>query len=319
MEPQPRVIAKLSDGGHVEVEERYGEDGDSWGIFARRYDASGSAVGDVFRVNSFSTGAQSAPAVAAVPEGGFVVVWQSEAQDGDGLGIYARRFGDNGAAGEERKVNAYTAGNQMKPVVATVPGSVFVAWQSEGQDGDSWGVYGRLLGDLIFDDDFESGDLSAWSSTSEVNPRAVISAAPVSGFAPLQVDFDASASQDPDGTIVSYLWEFGDGRASTSVTTSHTYLDDGVYSVSLTVTDDDNRTDTAFAAVTVLPSGAIGSIVFSVQNQAVPGLSTGEAIAPGFSAQNLTFPELVLGHAGARYFSVENQGFPFNADVGDGQ
>lgn len=46
-------------------------------------------------------------------------------------------------------------------------------------------------------------------------------------------------SEDLDGTIVAWLWEFGDGNASTLQQPTHTYADDGVYGVQLTVTDDD--------------------------------------------------------------------------------
>ena len=53
------------------------------------------------------------------------------------------------------------------------------------------------------------------------------------------VSFDASASYDPDGTIVSYVWNFGDGTATTGVTAEHVYTSEGEYPVTLTVTDND--------------------------------------------------------------------------------
>lgn len=56
------------------------------------------------------------------------------------------------------------------------------------------------------------------------------------------VNFDASASADPGGTIASYAWNFGDGNTGTGIAPSHTYLSDGTYGVTLTVTDDDGRT-----------------------------------------------------------------------------
>jgi len=64
--------------------------------------------------------------------------------------------------------------------------------------------------------------------------------------------FDASASYDPDGTIVSYSWDFGDGNTATGVTVSHAYADDGSYTVTLTVTDNDGATDSAHATKTVM-------------------------------------------------------------------
>ena len=65
------------------------------------------------------------------------------------------------------------------------------------------------------------------------------------------VTFNASASYDPDGTIVSYEWDFGDGAADTGMVVPHTYSTGGVHPVALTVTDDTGLTDTAIANVTV--------------------------------------------------------------------
>jgi Zn-dependent metalloprotease len=67
----------------------------------------------------------------------------------------------------------------------------------------------------------------------------------------LTCDFDGSGSSDPDGTIVSYEWNFGDGTTGSGVTVSHTYAQGGDYTVTLTVTDDDDAADTDSQVVTV--------------------------------------------------------------------
>lgn len=66
------------------------------------------------------------------------------------------------------------------------------------------------------------------------------------------IDFDASASYDPDGSIVTYYWDFGDGYTltTTSPTTSHLYSDCTTYTVRLRVTDDQSSTDDAVDSVT---------------------------------------------------------------------
>ena len=77
------------------------------------------------------------------------------------------------------------------------------------------------------------------------------------------IHFDASDSYDPDGTIVSYSWDFGDGNTATGVEVDHAYEDDGVYTVTLTVVDDDGATDTAEATKTVLNQSPVASFTES--------------------------------------------------------
>ncbi|MDF1565123.1 MAG: PKD domain-containing protein [Deltaproteobacteria bacterium] len=66
------------------------------------------------------------------------------------------------------------------------------------------------------------------------------------------VNFDGTGSSDPDGTIVGYAWDFGDGApAGSGPTVSHTYGSNGVYTVTLTVTDDRGLTGTDTTAVVI--------------------------------------------------------------------
>ncbi len=67
-------------------------------------------------------------------------------------------------------------------------------------------------------------------------PRAVASASPSAGTAPLAVQLSAAGSVDSDGSIASYLWTFGDGQSSTQAQPSHTYAA-GNWVATLTVTD----------------------------------------------------------------------------------
>ena len=83
-------------------------------------------------------------------------------------------------------------------------------------------------------------------------PVASFTATPQSGTAPLQVSFDGSASFDPDGTIASYAWSFGDGNTASGVVTSHTFTNAGEITVRLTVTDNRGATDAAERVVEVL-------------------------------------------------------------------
>jgi PKD repeat protein len=69
-------------------------------------------------------------------------------------------------------------------------------------------------------------------------PTAVMSVTPSSGTSPLTVTFDGSGSTDPDGSVVSWIWSFGDGYTGTGAVITHTYTMSGMtYTPSLTVVD----------------------------------------------------------------------------------
>jgi hypothetical protein len=143
-----REAATCSDatGNFVVVWQSYDQDGDGYGIFARRFDSSGAPRGSEFQVNTFTDYSQEHPAVACDADGDFVVVWDGGEQDGDGYGIFGQRIDRNGAkAGAEFRVNSYTTGTQQWPVVAATAGGDFVVvWESyDDQDGDSYGVFGK--------------------------------------------------------------------------------------------------------------------------------------------------------------------------------
>ncbi|MBO1031371.1 PKD domain-containing protein, partial [Tessaracoccus sp. SD287] len=67
----------------------------------------------------------------------------------------------------------------------------------------------------------------------------------------LQLSFDGTASTDPDGTIESYSWAFGDGSVGTGATAQHKYTAAGQYDVTLTVTDDRGGSSIKTTSVTV--------------------------------------------------------------------
>jgi PKD repeat protein len=74
----------------------------------------------------------------------------------------------------------------------------------------------------------------------------------------LDCSFDASGSTDPDGTIVNYAWNFGDGNNGSGVTALHTYSAYGTYEVQLTVTDNEGAQDSVAQGIGVgQPAGTL--------------------------------------------------------------
>lgn len=124
------------------------QDGSQVGIFAQIVDRNGAKVGPEMPVNTFTSGVQRAPQVVADPQGGFLVLWNSEEQDGDGNGVYARRFAAEGFwDGGEFRVSSTIKGDQIvsgQPVVFTTPDEFFVTWTDvDGRDGFASGVYAQ--------------------------------------------------------------------------------------------------------------------------------------------------------------------------------
>ena len=80
--------------------------------------------------------------------------------------------------------------------------------------------------------------------------------APAFGEAPLTVYFSAAASTDPDGQIVSYAWNFGDGAQDNGLFTEHKYTKQGSFVVTLTVTDDKGASSLVKRTVFVIESSS---------------------------------------------------------------
>ncbi len=113
--------------------------------------------------------------------------------------------------------------------------------------------------------------------TTNLAPLAVLTATPTAGTAPLTVEFSAALSTDPDGTIVSYLWNFGDGTTSTDAETSHDYDEPGSYTVTLRVTDDGGLTSTDVEVIEV--SEGFDSVVL-VDDAGTDSETCGDLAAP---------------------------------------
>lgn len=83
------------------------------------------------------------------------------------------------------------------------------------------------------------------------SPIAIIDVSATNGEAPLTVTFSGSRSSDPDGTIVDYRWDLGDGNTKNGVSVTHTYSQAGAFTVKLTVTDNQGASGEATTSITV--------------------------------------------------------------------
>jgi PKD repeat protein len=87
-------------------------------------------------------------------------------------------------------------------------------------------------------------------------PTASFTYSPENPVVNQTITFDASSSYDPDGQIVSYEWDFGDGTNGTEEIVNHSYSSPGNYTVNLTVTDDDSVMNSTNKTIIVYPPAA---------------------------------------------------------------
>ncbi|MCF8460538.1 MAG: PKD domain-containing protein [Flavobacteriales bacterium] len=137
-------------------------------------------------------------------------------------------------------------GEQVNFINTTVPSNnTIVQWNwmfGDGQTGTAfepnyqYTAFGNYTTELTAVSD--SGCVG--SSTTDVEvypfPTAAFSTSDVEGCAPVSINFTNQSTIDPNYTIGSYEWNFGDGATSTSSSANHVYNSTGIYDVSLIVT-----------------------------------------------------------------------------------
>jgi len=171
-------VAISADRDFVVVWSSHTQDGDSWGVFGQLVDSLGTLQGPEFQVNTYTTYLQSYPGVAVAENGDFVVVWESLGSfgtDSSGGSMQGQRFAASATPlGGQFQVNTYTTGDQGyydvgSDVAIAGNGGFVVTWGSSGSfgtDSSSSSIQGQRFVIPVFADGFESGDTSAWSSSS---------------------------------------------------------------------------------------------------------------------------------------------------------
>lgn len=142
----PSVVS-LDDGGWIVGWYGYGQDDtNSTGVYFRRYDKNGDAVGsDDTLVNTVTSGTQSSPSIIELADGGWLITFQSPDKNQTSIyDIYQQRYDANGhKLGTQTLVNADVKADQRLPqVTALADGSWVVGWHGTGK-GDDDGIYQR--------------------------------------------------------------------------------------------------------------------------------------------------------------------------------
>jgi hypothetical protein len=187
-------VGRLMNGGFV-VTWSSAEPNGSSGIYGQRYDSAGRHAGREFLINTYTLDSQIQPSVAGLNDGGFVVTWTSNGQDGDGYGIYAQRYSSDGKRIlHEFRVNTYTTDSQTESSVAALSdGGFVITWTSRGQDGDIEGVYGR-----VYDSAGKHVGKEFRVNTSTTNSQHVSSVAGLTGGG-FVATWSSQGGQESDG------------------------------------------------------------------------------------------------------------------------
>jgi len=124
------ALAIDSSGNFIIAWSSYAQDGDSGGIFAQRFGANYSPLGEEFQVNIITGGNQTAPDIAADLHGNFVVVWHGPGPNQED--IFARRFDCYGQAlGSEFRVNDDPNGRDIHPKISmSKTGNFVIVWEN---------------------------------------------------------------------------------------------------------------------------------------------------------------------------------------------
>ncbi|MBX9244231.1 PKD domain-containing protein [Actinotalea ferrariae] len=119
---------------------------------------------------------------------------------------------------------------------------------ASGTTNATWGLLALDVTATTLSARFERASGGTFADAFTIGPPDATNLPPTASFTVactgLDCATDAGASTDPDGTVATYAWDFGDGTTATGVTAQHQYATPGTRQVTLTVTDDDGATAT---------------------------------------------------------------------------
>ncbi|WP_052461040.1 FG-GAP-like repeat-containing protein [Psychroserpens mesophilus] len=151
--------------------------------------------------------------------------------------------------------------------------------------------------------------INSLTPTTSSPPVALFSASTVNGIAPLSVDFDASASTDPDNDPLTYSWDFGDGTTASGVTTSHVYTTSAEYTAMLIVSDG-LQSDQATTTIAVNTTNPGGNAVAFTDGTALLGQDNFSGLPMGVIDMNGDGKDDIVQFNNARSLRIQYQNGP---------
>jgi hypothetical protein len=309
----------LSNGNYVIAWQ--GPDGDGTGLYFRRFNSSGGAIDTTDQaINLTTAGNQYLPhlsnfaqspdpggtAITALSNGGFVVVWSSQYQDGSGLGTYMRIFDADGQGGNEIQINTTTQDDQYAAVITELSDHrLAVAWVSAGQDGSGKGIVQTIFN---ADGSKVTPIANVHLSEDQMLGEAVLQFTP----GPVAPEFrlngnlvNFSTIQDIYGIDVQWNTVTGKltltGRAGSAAYESVLHLLTAATAqtnVTLTVTDLAGNQSTPLGGIYVSVADQPIAVAAPTQSVTISSVFAHDGVSPGTVANNGTTDDSSLGLEG---------------------
>ena len=316
-------VFRLTDGGWLVTWLSYNQDGSAGGIYQQRYTSDGSKSGGESRVNTTTSADQESPSVTALADGGWLVSWQSNHQDGSSAGIYQQRFAAdaqplggwrvNAAASGTLSITGTTAQNQTLNLVDALTdadglGARTYTWKDGSGNtlgtGTTLAITEAQVGKQIsVSATYTDGHGNLESSTSALTAMvANVNDAPtgsvtITGTAAQNQTLSAEHTLiDADGLgLISYTWKDGSGNtlgSGSSLALTQAHVGKTISAIA-TYTDGHGTIESSTSAATAIVSNVNDAPAgnLSISGSAAQGnsLSVVDAITDADGKSNVTY------------------------------